>query len=169
MAASIPTEVIDLPGDPEETAGLGETERLAQQKTRHTARRARAKAATRKGLLIVYTGKGKGKTTAAVGLLVRAWGQGLRVCMLQFIKARTGKWGEIQATQKFGIELLPLGDGFTWLSQNIEEDKALARAGVGRLPRAHPLRQLRFHRLGRTHLHAQIPLAHLGRDSRDAR
>lgn len=129
MATSTPAAITDLPGDPEETAGLGEAERVARQKTRHTARRARAKAATRKGLLIVYTGKGKGKTTAAVGLLVRAWGQGLRVCMLQFIKARTGKWGEIQATKKFGVEILPLGDGFTWLSQNIEEDKALARQG----------------------------------------
>lgn len=119
----------DVTHDPEEIAGLSEEERLAAQRTLHAARRERAKTATRKGLVIVHTGKGKGKTTAAVGLLVRAWGQGLRVCMLQFIKAKTGKWGEIQATQKFGIEIIPLGEGFTWLSDNIEDDKALARDG----------------------------------------
>ena len=127
MATPAPTTTISE--DPEEIAGLSEEERLARQRTLHEERRVRAKTATRKGLVLVNTGKGKGKTTAAIGLLVRAWGQGLRVCMLQFIKARTGKWGEIRALGKFGIEILPLGDGFTWLSDNIEEDKALARQG----------------------------------------
>jgi cob(I)alamin adenosyltransferase len=115
--------------DPEEVAGLGEAERLAEQRRRHDARRARAKSATRKGLVIVNTGKGKGKTTAAVGLLTRAWGQGLRVCMFQFIKAKTGKWGEVRALGKMGVEIVPLGGGFTWLSENIEQDKAYAREG----------------------------------------
>lgn len=127
--ATAPITTTDLSEDPEEIAGLSEEERLARQRTLHEARRVRAKTATRKGLVLVNTGKGKGKTTAAIGLLVRAWGQGLRVCMLQFIKARTGKWGEIRALGKFGIEILPLGDGFTWLSDNIEDDKALARQG----------------------------------------
>jgi cob(I)alamin adenosyltransferase len=122
--AAIPDQV-----DPEEVPDLTEAERLAEQRKRHDARRARAKTATRKGLLIVNTGKGKGKTTAAVGLLTRAWGQGLRVCMFQFIKAKTGKWGEVQAFGRMGIEITPLGDGFTWLSENIEQDKAHAREG----------------------------------------
>jgi cob(I)alamin adenosyltransferase len=115
--------------DPEEDQTLSEEERLARQRAEHEARRKRAKTAIKKGLVIVNTGKGKGKTTAAMGLLLRAWGQGLRVCMLQFIKARTANWGEEKAARKIGIEMIPLGDGFTWLSKNIENDKALARQG----------------------------------------
>jgi cob(I)alamin adenosyltransferase len=115
--------------DPEEDLTLSEEERLARQRASHEARRKRAKTAIKKGLVIVYTGKGKGKTTAAMGLLLRAWGQGLRICMLQFIKARTANWGEERAARKMGIEMIPLGDGFTWLSDNIENDKALARQG----------------------------------------
>ncbi len=116
-------------GDPEEDPTLSEEERLARQRAGHEARRKRAKTAIKKGLVIVNTGKGKGKTTAAMGLLLRAWGQGLRVCMLQFIKARTANWGEEKAARKIGIEMIPLGDGFTWLSRDIENDKALARQG----------------------------------------
>ncbi len=59
----------------------------------------------KKGLVIVNTGNGKGKSTAAFGLLLRAWGRGLRVCVVQFIKSETGKWGEIKAAQKLGIDL----------------------------------------------------------------
>ncbi|HWO94283.1 MAG TPA: cob(I)yrinic acid a,c-diamide adenosyltransferase, partial [Dehalococcoidia bacterium] len=69
----------------------------------------------------------KGKTTAALGLLLRGWGRDWRVCMLQFIKAKTGNYGENKAARKLGVELIPLGDGFTWLSKDIEKDKALAR------------------------------------------
>jgi cob(I)alamin adenosyltransferase len=115
--------------DPEEDPTLTEEERLARQRASHEARRKRAKTAVKKGLVIVNTGKGKGKTTAAMGLLLRAWGQGLRVCMLQFIKARTANWGEEKAARKMGMEMIPLGGGFTWLSDNIEHDKALAREG----------------------------------------
>ena len=79
-----------------------------------------------KGLVIVNTGNGKGKTTAALGLLLRAWGRNMRVVMLQFLKAKTGNWGEIRAAKKMGVEMIPLGDGFTWISQNIEKDRALA-------------------------------------------
>ena len=81
----------------------------------------------RRGLVIVYTGKGKGKTTAALGLLMRAWGQGLRVVMLQYLKAKTGRWGEIRAAERMGVEIIPLGKGFTWTSENLEQDRALAQ------------------------------------------
>ena len=82
-----------------------------------------------KGLVVVNTGNGKGKTTAALGVLLRAWGRDMRVVMLQFIKARTGKWGEIRAAAKMGVEMIPLGDGFTWTSKDIEQDRALAQDG----------------------------------------
>ena len=79
-----------------------------------------------KGLVVVNTGDGKGKTTAALGVLMRAWGRGMRVVMLQFIKAKTANWGEIRAAKKMGVEIIPLGDGFTWTSKDIEHDRAMA-------------------------------------------
>src|SRR3990170_6085099 len=81
----------------------------------------------RKALVVLFTGHGKGKTTAALGILLRAWGRGMRVVMLSFIKTRTSNYGEERAGKKLGIEMIPLGGGFTWLSKDIEKDKALAR------------------------------------------
>ncbi len=83
----------------------------------------------KKGLVIVNTGIGKGKTTAALGVLMRAWGRGMRVGMLQFIKNQGANFGEIRAARKMGFEMIPLGQGFTSKSENPEEDKALAAAG----------------------------------------
>ena len=79
-----------------------------------------------RGLLLVNTGNGKGKSTAAFGVALRAVGQGLNVCVIQFIK---GKWktGELEAARRLGLEFTPMGKGFTWESKNIEEDKALMR------------------------------------------
>lgn len=72
-----------------------------------------------KGLIIVNTGNGKGKTTAALGLAIRAWGQGLKVLILQFIKG-SWKYGELAAISKMddNIVIMPLGEGFT--NKNLE-------------------------------------------------
>ncbi|MBV5316541.1 MAG: cob(I)yrinic acid a,c-diamide adenosyltransferase [Desulfobulbaceae bacterium] len=82
------------------------------------------------GLLIVFTGNGKGKTTAALGMAMRAAGHGLKVCCIQFIK---GSWqyGELDAIKRFEglIDLHVMGKGFTWKSENLEEDARLAREG----------------------------------------
>ncbi len=83
----------------------------------------------RTGLVIINTGNGKGKTTASLGLMFRAWGQGMKTVMLQFIKTKTSNFGENKAARKLKIEMIPLGAGFTWLSRDIEKDKALAREG----------------------------------------
>jgi len=83
----------------------------------------------KKGLLIVNTGDGKGKTTAALGMVLRAWGRGFRICVIQFIKAETGQWGEIKAAKKLGIEWHATGDGFTWTSKDLDETAARARHG----------------------------------------
>jgi cob(I)alamin adenosyltransferase len=83
----------------------------------------------RKGLLIVYTGDGKGKSTAAFGMVLRAWGRGMRVCVIQFIKSEKGKWGEIKAAEKIGLEWITTGDGFTWDSKDLDETAARARCG----------------------------------------
>src|SRR5260370_26733673 len=80
----------------------------------------------RRGLLLVKTGNGKGKSTAAFGVAFRAFGQGVTVYVIQFIK---GKWktGELEAARRLGLEFLAMGKGFTWETKNIEEDKALMR------------------------------------------
>jgi cob(I)alamin adenosyltransferase len=83
----------------------------------------------KKGLVIVNTGNGKGKSTSAFGILLRAWGRGFRVCVVQFIKAQTGQWGEIKAAKKLGIDWFTTGDGFTWTSKDMDETIARAIHG----------------------------------------
>jgi len=82
----------------------------------------------KQGLLLVYTGHGKGKTTAALGMVFRALGRGFRVTVVQFIK---GKWktGErVFAESLPQLRFLVMGLGFTWESDDISRDKAAARA-----------------------------------------
>ena len=90
----------------------------------------------RHGLLIVNTGDGKGKTTAALGILLRATGRDMRVGMFQFIKSAETRYGEHLAAERIGVEIVPLGDGFTWLSDNIDADRALAADGWARVVEA---------------------------------
>lgn len=75
------------------------------------------------GLIIVNTGEGKGKSTAAFGTALRAVGRGYKVAVVQFIK---GKWktGEEKAAAKFGknFKIIPMGEGFTWDTKNFEKD-----------------------------------------------
>ena len=104
---------------------LSEEGRAAQRAAQEEHRRRTDRRS--QSLVIVNTGNGKGKTTAALGLLLRAWGQNMRVVMLQFLKAQTGNWGEMKAARKLGVEIIALGDGFTWMSKDIEQDRALAQ------------------------------------------
>lgn len=80
------------------------------------------------GLIAVFTGNGKGKTTAALGLAFRALGHGHRVCIIQFLKG-SWKYGELDAAEKFKplLEFHVMGRGFTWKSDNLEKDKEAAR------------------------------------------
>jgi cob(I)alamin adenosyltransferase len=82
-----------------------------------------------KGLLIVHTGKGKGKSTAAFGLVMRALGHGFKIGIVQFVK---GKWetGERSVLAKFPelVTIKAMGEGFTWETQDRARDIAAARA-----------------------------------------
>ncbi|MDH2130099.1 cob(I)yrinic acid a,c-diamide adenosyltransferase [Sphingobium yanoikuyae] len=82
-----------------------------------------------KGLLIVHTGKGKGKTTAALGMVVRMIGHGKKVGVVQFVKGAmtTGEKAVFDAFPE-QIEFKPMGEGFTWNTQDRSRDIALARA-----------------------------------------
>ncbi|MFQ5512124.1 MAG: cob(I)yrinic acid a,c-diamide adenosyltransferase [Candidatus Krumholzibacteriia bacterium] len=79
------------------------------------------------GLIIVHTGNGKGKTTAALGTALRAVGCGFKVFMVQFIK---GSWdyGELHAAEKLApnLEIKPMGEGFTWETKNKKRDREVA-------------------------------------------
>ncbi|MHA0044227.1 cob(I)yrinic acid a,c-diamide adenosyltransferase [Deinococcus sp. PEB2-63] len=83
----------------------------------------------RRGLLIVNTGNGKGKTTAALGLMLRAHGRGLRVRMFQFLKHESAKFGEHRTLDVLGLPYEGLGDGFTWRSKDLENSAAMAAHG----------------------------------------
>jgi cob(I)alamin adenosyltransferase len=86
----------------------------------------------RHGLLIIHTGDGKGKSTAAFGVLLRAWGRGMTVGGFQFVKSAVNPYGEHHAARAMGFDLIPLGDGFTWLSENLSADRRLAEEGWAR-------------------------------------
>jgi cob(I)alamin adenosyltransferase len=93
------------------------------------ARVAARKANIQKGLVIVNTGDGKGKTTAALGILMRAWGRHMRLGGIQFFKHENASFGELKAAERMGIELTPMGDGFTWTSRDLDETQAKAVHG----------------------------------------
>jgi cob(I)alamin adenosyltransferase len=106
---------------------------------RHHEKMAKKKAARDKimagktierGLLIIHTGKGKGKSTAAFGMVFRHIGHGLRAGVIQFVK---GAWGTGERTvlEKFPelVTIKAMGEGFTWETQDINRDIAHAREG----------------------------------------
>jgi cob(I)alamin adenosyltransferase len=104
-------------------------EEHAAKMTRKAAARERIMATKQieKGLLIVHTGKGKGKSTAAFGMVLRALGHGFSVAIVQFIKGAR-EIGEKKALAAFGdqVSFFACGEGFTWETKDIEKDRALA-------------------------------------------
>ena len=80
-----------------------------------------------KGLVVINTGDGKGKTTAALGVLFRAWGRNMNVEVFQFIKHTGSRYGESRAAARLEIPWSALGDGFTWLSKDLDASADLAR------------------------------------------
>jgi len=116
----------------------GRTAGEASGNARHAARMARkealidaavAAASDERGLLLVVTGNGKGKSTAAFGMVARALGHGMKVGVVQFIKSRTDTGEEAFLGTQSGVEWHVTGDGFTWDTQNREQDIATAARG----------------------------------------
>ena len=87
-----------------------------------TGRRSRAES-----LVLVNTGEGKGKSSAAFGVMGRAWARGWRVGVVQFMKSGKWKVGERKLADHLGIEWSTMGDGFTWESTDLDETAALGR------------------------------------------
>jgi cob(I)alamin adenosyltransferase len=81
-------------------------------------------------LLVVITGHGKGKSTSAFGMLLRSWARGYRCGVFQFLKSGKWKVGEAKAAAALGgIDWEKMGDGWTWISKDLEESADKARAG----------------------------------------
>jgi cob(I)alamin adenosyltransferase len=80
-----------------------------------------------KGLILVNTGTGKGKTTAALGLLVRATGHNKKCAVIQFIKSTSFKYGEQIALERMGVELYIMGSGCTWESDDTDTATAIMK------------------------------------------
>ena len=80
-------------------------------------------------LVVLNTGDGKGKSSAAFGVMLRSLARGWRVAVVQFVKS--GKWhvGEEELGRRLGVDWFAVGDGFTWDSADLAQDKALAEAG----------------------------------------
>ena len=86
-------------------------------------------AGERRGLLLVNTGDGKGKSTAAFGLALRATGRGKAVKIYQFMKTQGARFGEHRMFEQIGIPVESLGDGFSWYSRDLDHSAQLARNG----------------------------------------
>ena len=113
---------------PETDAELAHKQKMVRRDEAFEQRQAQA--TREKGLLIVHTGAGKGKTTAALGLAFRALGQGMKVGIVQFIKGAiaTGE-GALVKSLGLPIEMHTLGEGFTWKTQDRARDVAAAQRG----------------------------------------
>lgn len=111
---------------------------MTDKAERHAARMAKKKAVIdaaiaaadkEKGLLLVLTGNGKGKSSSAFGMVARALGHGMNVGVAQFIKSRSDTGEEAFLGKQAGVEWHVLGEGFTWDTQNLERDIATAKRG----------------------------------------
>ncbi|MDP2832028.1 MAG: cob(I)yrinic acid a,c-diamide adenosyltransferase [Pseudomonadota bacterium] len=111
---------------------------MNEKSDRHATRMAKKKvvidaaiasADQEKGLLLVLTGNGKGKSSSAFGMVARALGHGMKVGVAQFIKGRSDTGEEAFFSKQPGVEWHVLGEGFTWDTQNLERDIATAKQG----------------------------------------
>lgn len=104
-----------------------------QIETPPTERRYERPEGERRGLVILNTGDGKGKSTAAFGLALRAFGRqhvhGKQVRIFQFMKVPTARFGEHRMFEQIGLPIEGLGDGFSWKSKDLEHSAQLARDG----------------------------------------
>lgn len=128
----------DSPAPDPTAAAVDEAEaarhRAKMEKRKAVQDREVAEKTIEKGLLVVHTGPGKGKSTAAFGLALRMLGRGGRVGVVQFIK---GAWqtGEQEAFRAFGdrVSWHTMGEGFTWETQDLARDKAAAARAFGKV------------------------------------
>ncbi|NOK64279.1 MAG: hypothetical protein GFH27_549423n20 [Chloroflexi bacterium AL-W] len=136
-AGDEPSYAPDVRGDvalpeeqPEDNTTIEAAETVVESSEEKKARRAAARERNiKKGLVIINTGNGKGKTTAALGVMTRAWGRGMNTRVIQFFKHENANFGETRAARKMEIPFGGVGDGFTWTSNDIDETQAKSLHG----------------------------------------
>ncbi len=110
---------------------------MSEREDRHRARMRRKKevvdrkveaAVAARGVFLIHTGTGKGKSTAAFGLVARALGHGMRVAVIQFVKSRSDTGEEAFFRTQPGVSWHVMGEGFTWETQDAAKDAAAGRA-----------------------------------------
>ena len=114
-------------------------------------------------LVVLHTGDGKGKTTAAMGIAMRAAGHGERVAVVQFMKSGRWKSGERLAAEQLGVDWSVIGDGFTWDSDDLERAAEIARQAWTEAATRIAEGDLRRGRPGRGHIPAGLGLGAHGR------
>jgi len=120
-------DVDDAPEEDDEQVRRGtQLHSTSEALERRKALRAERK---NKGLWIVNTGNGKGKTTAALGVVLRSCGRDMRIGGVQFFKHENANFGELRALAKMGVQLTPMCDSFTWTSRDMDETQAKALSG----------------------------------------
>ncbi|QOJ20032.1 MAG: cob(I)yrinic acid a,c-diamide adenosyltransferase [Gammaproteobacteria bacterium] len=110
-------------------SGRAERHRTRMQRQKEVVDAAIARADREKGLLLVLTGNGKGKSSSAFGMLARALGHGMRAGVAQFIKGRSDTGEEAFFRKQPDVVWHVLGEGFTWDTQNLERDTETAQRG----------------------------------------
>ena len=110
-------------------SGRAERYRTRMQRQKEVVDAAIARADREKGLLLVLTGNGKGKSSSAFGMLARALGHGMHAGVAQFIKGRSDTGEEAFFRKQPDVVWHVLGEGFTWDTQNLERDTETAQRG----------------------------------------
>jgi cob(I)alamin adenosyltransferase len=120
-------------------------------------------------LVLVNTGNGKGKSSSAFGMMLRALAVDWNVAVCQFIKSSDWKVGEEKMGRQLGVDWHAFGDGFTWDSDDLEQDKAHAREGWATASELIERRRAPARHPRRAHLPVQLGLARHRRGRRDDR
>lgn len=121
-------DTASLPDETDEPV-MVELEERPRQTNENAPRRHIRRNRTKRGLVLVNTGDGKGKSTAAFGVILRMLGRQKKVALVQFLKHEGGQWGEIRAMAQLGLDAEKTGDGWTWTSKDMDETQARALHG----------------------------------------
>ena len=109
--------------------GINQRHNKRMEKKKAVIDKSIAKADKEKGLLLILTGNGKGKSSSAFGMIARALGHGMKVGVVQFIKGRTDTGEEAYFSKDPNVDWQVMGEGFTWDTQNREKDIEAAKKG----------------------------------------